>query len=335
MQTAPNQIRTKPRPLCYLCGEPGNTLYKELHDFIFDAPGRWELKECTASTCGLVWLDPFPIEEDLHLAYQTYYTHKENGGNSKPGGKFRDVLYKTYAFANSLPGVILGLQSEKKRMSFMFLDELPPGRVLDVGCGDGTFLNRIRKTGWSVEGFDFDEKVLTSAKAKYGLDLKHGDIKSLGFQKESFDAITLNHVIEHVPDPLEMFAECRSLLKPGGRLVMTTPNTASLGHKTFQRHWRGLEPPRHLHLFSARTLKVCAVRSGLEVIRASTTAAHADIVGGASYSIRESPDHRTPIFPPPNLARTLKSMLFQYREQLQTHRHPELGEEAVLVCQRK
>src|SRR5262249_48013144 len=155
---------------------------------------------------------------------------------------------------------------------------LRPGRVLDVGCGDGGFLNRIRRAGWAVEGLDFDEEAIKAAKVKYGLDLKQGDLSSVHFPEASFDAIVLNHVIEHVPNPLETFAQCHTLVKPGGRFVMTTPNSMSIGHETFQVYWRGLEPPRHLHIFSGRTLKECAERSGFEVVRAGSSAANADII---------------------------------------------------------
>jgi SAM-dependent methyltransferase len=167
------------------------------------------------------------------------------------------------------------------------------------------------------------------------MKLHCGSIKSPGFAEASFDAITLYHVIEHVPDPLDVFSECRRLLKPGGRLVMGTPNSESLGHRTFQRCWRGLEPPRHLQLFSPRTLAGCARRTGLEIIRSYSTAANADVIAGASYSILENPGHRSSLQPAPSLGRTLKAMAFQYREHLLLRRDSNAGEEAVLVCRKK
>src|SRR5258708_1687511 len=75
MQVAQREIRTQSSPLCNLCGAEGKILYLDLSDPYFDAPGLWQLKKCPQSTCGLLWLDPAPIEADLHLAYQTYFTH--------------------------------------------------------------------------------------------------------------------------------------------------------------------------------------------------------------------------------------------------------------------
>jgi SAM-dependent methyltransferase len=71
----------------------------------------------------------------------------------------------------------------------------------------------------------------------------------------SFDAVTLNHVIEHVPDPIQTLRECARILKKDGRLVILTPNSSSLGHRVFKQDWRGLEPPRHLHLFSMQSMR--------------------------------------------------------------------------------
>ena len=83
-----------------------------------------------------------------------------------------------------------------------------------------------------------------------GLEVDCGAVEDQRYPAAAFDAVTLNHVIEHVPDPLATVAECRRLLKPGGRLLMFTPNAGSLAHWMFGRDWRGLEPPRHLHLFA-------------------------------------------------------------------------------------
>src|SRR6266850_2835442 len=181
MQAVQSEIRTVPRPRCFLCDSEGKALHESLVDFFFNAPGTWNLKQCPNSACGLLWLDPFPLEEDVHLAYQTYYTHAQQATPGKGAGKFRDILYNAYRFLSSLPAMFLGLYKEKMRLEWMFLDELPTGRVLDVGCGDGGFLNRIRQKGWAVEGIDFDQQAIRCAKEKYGLELKQGDLKSSGF----------------------------------------------------------------------------------------------------------------------------------------------------------
>jgi SAM-dependent methyltransferase len=310
------------------------TLYDGLEDVLSDAPGQWCVKRCSEAACGLVWLDPFPLKEDLSQAYGTYYTHVEAAGGGSWANSVRNALYTCYSWGSSVPTKIIGLDRERQELRSMFLMGLPPGQLLDVGCGDGGFLDRMRKRGWAVRGLDFDPKAIESARMKYGLELHQGGIDEAPFPAGSFDAITMNHVIEHLPDPSGALARCLALLKPGGQLVAATPNPGSRGHEEFKNHWRGLEIPRHLHLFPPPALADCARRAGFSVLRAFSTAANADIISGASYSIRGSPNHRLPAHPAPSLPRTLKAMLFQYSEHLLMRSQPSRGEETVLICQK-
>jgi hypothetical protein len=71
-------MRTQSVPTCILCGSTGRTLYDELHDRLFGAPGTWSFRKCSAPGCGLVWLDPAPIEEDLSKAYTAYMLYVGN-----------------------------------------------------------------------------------------------------------------------------------------------------------------------------------------------------------------------------------------------------------------
>src|SRR5262249_19831508 len=77
MQSVQTEIRTIPQPRCLLCGTEGDYLYRNLVDSYFDAPGKWDFKQCPNEACGLIWLDPFPMAQDLHLAYSRYFTHGE------------------------------------------------------------------------------------------------------------------------------------------------------------------------------------------------------------------------------------------------------------------
>ncbi len=239
MSDAKREIRTIRRPACFLCGSEGKVRYTNLVDRLFNAPGTWVLKECCGPACGLLWLDPTPLSEDLPLAYQKYFTH-EPGKRASQSGRIRGLLYQGYQVASTVPATLTGLQKAKNHLRQMFLTDLKPGRLLDVGCGDGVFLDRMRKEGWAVDGVDFDEHAIENAKLKYGLKLWHGDLHSAHFQADSFDAITLSHVIEHVTNPGELMVELKRILKPGGRVVLTTPNSAGLGHRKFQSYWWGL-----------------------------------------------------------------------------------------------
>src|SRR5208283_2932444 len=81
---SPREIRSFPCPKCYLCGADGEPLYAGLRDRLFNAPGEWGLKRCPNSECGLVWLDPMPLEEDIGIAYESYFTHPAPGDAPPP-----------------------------------------------------------------------------------------------------------------------------------------------------------------------------------------------------------------------------------------------------------
>lgn len=325
-------MRTSPNPNCYLCGTGGTPLYKDLADPYFGAPGLWAHKHCPNPSCGLIWLDPTPIAEDLHLGYQSYFTHGTQDGMPSLAARIRSFCYGSYQTLQNVPAMITGLGASKKQMQDMFLDDLKPGKLLDVGCGDGKFLNRMKPHGWAVDGVDFDSKAIANAKIKYGLDLHCGDLHGVKFADQTFDAVTMSHVIEHLPDPLKLLQELWRILKTGGRLVVTTPNSAGFGHQKFGAYWFGIDPPRHLKIYSPRTLRSCAERIGFKEIKTKTTAANADIFLGGSFSIRDSENHRTNAQPRPNPARIAKTIFLQYREHAQLKAKPDLGEEAVLIC---
>lgn len=120
--------------------------------------------------------------------------------------------------------------------------------------------------GWRVVGVDPDESAVKVARSR-GLTVHCGMLAEQRFPASTFDAVTLNHVIEHVPDPVQTLRECYRILKPGGTLVQFTPNGTSLGHRIYQEHWRGLEPPRHLHIFSMQSLHRVLATAGFQRIR--------------------------------------------------------------------
>jgi SAM-dependent methyltransferase len=280
-------IRTYSNPACLICGTPGKVLHTGLKDRLFGAPGTWELKQCPRPECGLVWPDPSPLTEDLGLAYQTYYTHVEPATGS--AGLVFKLCKWAYWTGIRIPAVLTGIYQERREFVQMFLRDRPPGRLFDAGCGDGQFLHLMKQNGWQGKGVDFDAAAIETGRKKYGVDLAVGDFQTVPIEESSFDAVTMSHVIEHVPDPIACLDKCRRLLKPGGRLVVSTPNVRSLGHQTFKSAWRGLEPPRHLHIFPHHLLGECAKRAGLKVVRTGSTAVNADYIIGATMAIANAP----------------------------------------------
>ena len=170
--------------------------------------------------------------------------------------------------------------------SVRWLEAREGGRLLDVGCGNGVFLDVMRQLGWEVTGVDPDGAAVTVARQKLGLQVFEGSLEEAGLPGGHFDAITMNHVIEHVPDPIGTLRECHRVLRPGGRLVVATPNISSLGRRLFDDAWVLWDPPRHLHLFSQSALRACAELAGLEISELRTTARGAPYTHAASGLIR-------------------------------------------------
>ena len=90
-------------------------------------------------------------------------------------------------------------------------------------------------------GIDIDPETVKAVRSR-GLDVRLGTLEAQGFPADYFDAIVMNHVIEHIHDPLEHLRECHRVLKKGGVLSLATPNVASLGHERFRQYWVGLRP---------------------------------------------------------------------------------------------
>lgn len=320
-------IATRDRPGCYLCGERGEPLYEGLHDRLFGAPGRWNLKCCPKGDCGLIWLDPMPTEEDIGKVYSTYYTHRQ-AGDAKPAGSGKLTTFIRRALYKPLLRV-LRVRKGRKRLKCMCLDRTPAGKLLEVGCGDGKRLARMRALGWDVLGQEIDPAAAAYACRSWGVDVHVGRVQTLEAGPEIFDAVIMNHVIEHVYDPVALLAACRRLLKSGGKLILATPNSASYGHCKFGACWRGLEPPRHLHLFSSKTLSQVAYRAGFSHQRCWTTPVNAEGIGRDSLSRAcMSADH--------NRLNTMRGewrgMLFQFAALTVFLSNKDSGEECVMVA---
>lgn len=268
---------------CPLCGSRARTsLHPGLADHAYEhTPGRWDLHRCENCTCA--YLDPRPTRETIHLAYREYYTHVADvGAGAEPltairrarralANGYRNWRYGTKVRPTSVLGVpatwLFPATRRRIDLEFRHLPRPWPGAcLLDVGFGDGAFLERARSAGWQVTGVDFDPATVEAAR-KRGLDVYEGALDSLGGGAGPYDVITLSHVIEHVHDPRALVREIVRRLKPGGLAWIETPNLASSGHRRFGAAWRGLEPPRHLVLFDWDSLEGLLRAEGLGDIR--------------------------------------------------------------------
>jgi SAM-dependent methyltransferase len=146
------------------------------------------------------------------------------------------------------------------------------GRCLDIGASAGFFVKTAADSGWDAHGIELSEDTSALARDRYGVDVACARLEEAGFEPESFDAITLWDVIEHVPDPVETMLRVASLLRPGGVVGILTPNLDGLfarySYKIARRidYWPAVEPPLHLFQFSVRSLTALLDHVGLEIL---------------------------------------------------------------------
>jgi SAM-dependent methyltransferase len=186
-------VRVEEARTCFLCKLPGQMLYGALRDRLFRAPGAWSLLKCGG--CGLVWLDPQPVPEDIGKLYAQYYTHGQEPSavSSLPANaSLRDKVLRSVLAAHLgyplVPssrawerigkiGRLVALLRDWAGGAVMNLPAAARGRLLDIGCGGGGFLAAMRDRGWQVQGVEPDPEAARLARERYGLEVFTGTLE--------------------------------------------------------------------------------------------------------------------------------------------------------------
>lgn len=332
-------------PLCPVCGSDQRQLrHTALEDNIFHcAPGRWALWRCDKCGCG--YLDPRPTPAAIGLAYADYYTHDapDEGWLSSATrmgyrlptmrNAYLNARFPRLGLKPSWPfcGGLLKLFPATRELAERDVRHLPapaPGAcLLDIGCGSGAFVKRARALGYRAEGLEFDADAVASAVAA-GLPVRLGALPDTGLEAGTYDVLTLSQVIEHVHDPRAALKECFRLLKSGGWFWLATPNMAAPGHQRFGPDWRGLEPPRHLVLFSPGGLAGALADAGFADIHYLPPGQVSEWFYQASERVR----NRTPRSQPVTLSAELRQAAQAVDRA--TRRDPAAGEELVVMARK-
>ena len=138
------------------------------------------------------------------------------------------------------------------------------GSILDVGSGTGDFLKEMRSNGWQVTGLEPDKTARSIARKKNDLEL--GEEKVLfNLPLNSFDVVSLWHVLEHVHDLHRYLGQIKSLLKDRGIILIAVPNYTSKDAMTFKEYWAAYDVPRHLYHFSPLSMRILMDKYGLRI----------------------------------------------------------------------
>lgn len=138
------------------------------------------------------------------------------------------------------------------------------GRILDVGCGTGLFLNEMKRAGWAAAGVEPSPGAAAYARKRFGLTVFQGMLEDAPFASASFDVITFWDVLEHTFSPTATLQHVAGLLAPGGMVAINIPNWDSLDRRLFGPLWVGYDPPRHLYVFTRATLTALLRQTGFE-----------------------------------------------------------------------
>jgi len=229
---------------CGYCKTRNSTSLYPTSDIFGD---KWTINSC--KECDAQFLAPTPTNEQLARAYDgSYYGEGEE--------KFEGLVEK----------VLDKFRNARARRLAKYLNG--SGTVLDIGCGNGRFLQSLGQHGnFKLHGIEMPGGSAERAKRIAEINLKIGVLEATDFQPESMDAITLFHVFEHLTEPMEYLDIISSILKPGGILMMSFPNIDSFQSGFFKGSWLHLDPPRHLFFFSPKAFKKHMADYGFEVIR--------------------------------------------------------------------
>lgn len=209
------------RDKCPVCGSYKHSLWAE-HEF-------FKAVEC--SQCGFVYMNPSVDEEGLNEYYSNYI-----GDRFKNQKKMDDRAIQYQIDAEFLQNYI------------------SKGKVLDVGCNGGFFLD-VLSDEFEKYGIEVDEEAVTYAHQNYAYDIRHGEIGEDDFEEEFFDVIIFRGVIEHMLDPRKALDRSTKLLKKGGLIYFcATPNLKSIGAYLYREKWNLWHPIEHINIFDSETL---------------------------------------------------------------------------------
>jgi 2-polyprenyl-3-methyl-5-hydroxy-6-metoxy-1,4-benzoquinol methylase len=238
-----NKVHYKNCPVC------GSNQINPLLTVKDHSVSREEFVVWQCSNCSLRFTQDVPDEASIGKYYQsTEYISHSNTSNGLVNSLYQKVRDYTL---NQKASLIIG-------------KTIKQGKILDLGAGIGAFLSTMKGKGWEITGIEPNEGARQQAKNLFNIELKEtGSLQQL--PENSFDAITLWHVLEHVHQLHDYIERLKKLLKPNGKIFIAVPNYSSLDSSIYKLYWAAYDVPRHLYHFTPKAIQVLMQKHDLKV----------------------------------------------------------------------
>ena len=220
---------------CLICGSENIQTFLECKDH-FLTKENFIISQC--NNCNFRFVNPRPKREKIGAYYQSddYISHSE----SKKG------------IVNFIYNLIKGYTLPKK---YLLINKYSKGnKILDIGCGNGDFLNLFKQRNWETYGIEPSPKARNHAITKFNLNVNSDNKFICEINDGFFDVITMWHVLEHIHELSELLQEIKRTLKKDGVLFVAVPNPDSFDAKHYKEYWAGYDVPRHLYHFNSQNI---------------------------------------------------------------------------------
>lgn len=291
------QIEFEKLKRCPYCSSENIFFLLQSPERLTNLPGKFSIYRCR--NCGLTFQNPRIKEQYIGLYYSDKLAYcslspDKIGGESK-SRKLKNFL-KKYTLINHF-NYNLG-----KKNFFIFLLTLPlkrflkigcipyfrQGKLLEIGCSHGEFLERIKNLGWNVKGVEMNEKTASFAKEKRNLEVYNKRIEECSFQGREFDVVVMTMVLEHLYNPFEVLEKISQWLKKGGQLIFSIPYFNGFEFKWFKDYCYGLQLPFHITFFNKKVIKTCLKKLGYKDIKFYHQFFDRDIVASSQYKYQDT-----------------------------------------------
>lgn len=257
---------------CPICGPAPSKPVLVGTDFISNRPGQFPVVEC--ANCHLLRTEPRPTQDTIGEFYPDDYGPYLSTTVGGPEAK-HDMKSRLVQFAKRI--------MDSKAHA---IPDSKPGRMIEIGCASGSYLQTMANAGWEVEGIEFSPTAAATARA-LGYDVVNGAIENVDKPAAHYDLIVGWMVLEHFHQPDFALEKLRTWAKPNGMLVMSVPNAGSLEMPLFKHNWYALHVPNHLYHFDPATIDALMRKAGWRVKKIHHHRTLINLVGSAGLWLRE------------------------------------------------